>query len=505
LGFGKGVCVGLLGLAILPLAGACVFVVQVTRGAVNTPEAVVEKYVKRRHWDDTRRIWVKHPGMAVAIIGPGDAQQTPPRGMRGNPRGDGNPYLDDAASAAQGADVDYYRVLGVTPEASDAEIKRAYYNLARRYHPDKQSTHATPSPVDGAGDSENHVAKFQILGEAYHVLSDADLRQRYDLHGKEGVDSALGMMSMVDYASLFTILFGSEKFDHLVGELMLATATAMGPDLDTNQVKSIQQRRVATLQDALRGILDNLLDGTAAADVAPRDQQGYAHVSGSADAGLLASTPYSAALRAEAVGLARCSFGCEMLEVISRTYRTHATQAGGGLKGIASTLKHQVHKVKTNVKVAGAAIKVMQAHLEIQNNQDSLKPTGSNAGEDGHAGDGGRAAQLKMEEMALPLMMEAMWAANVVDIERTLGQVCKKVLHANKNKDVKRARAVALMHLADVFQEAAAQERSRSGEASLLRNRGGLAHGDGEGARQKLQDAMMEFQQKKMDEEDQVD
>lgn len=50
------------------------------------------------------------------------------------------------------------------------------------------------------------------------VLSNPELRQRYDKHGLDGVQEGL-----MDAAAFFTCLFGSEMFDHLIGELAIAT------------------------------------------------------------------------------------------------------------------------------------------------------------------------------------------------------------------------------------------------------------------------------------------
>ncbi|MBR4308494.1 MAG: molecular chaperone DnaJ [Oscillospiraceae bacterium] len=70
---------------------------------------------------------------------------------------------------------DYYEVLGVAKDASEADIKRAYRKMAAKYHPD----------VNHEADAEE---KFKEINEANEVLSDEDKRARYDQYGFAGVD-----------------------------------------------------------------------------------------------------------------------------------------------------------------------------------------------------------------------------------------------------------------------------------------------------------------------------
>jgi molecular chaperone DnaJ len=70
---------------------------------------------------------------------------------------------------------DYYEVLGVARNASEAEIKKAYRKLAMKYHPDRNS-------------ESDSAAKFQEISEAYEVLADEQKRAAYDQFGHAGVE-----------------------------------------------------------------------------------------------------------------------------------------------------------------------------------------------------------------------------------------------------------------------------------------------------------------------------
>ncbi|MDP7531491.1 MAG: DnaJ domain-containing protein, partial [Candidatus Thalassarchaeum sp.] len=68
---------------------------------------------------------------------------------------------------------DYYDVLGVSKDATDTEIKKAFRSLARQHHPDKNP-----------GDDESE-KRFKEVQEAYAVLSDMDERRKYDIFGHD--------------------------------------------------------------------------------------------------------------------------------------------------------------------------------------------------------------------------------------------------------------------------------------------------------------------------------
>ena len=93
---------------------------------------------------------------------------------------------------------DYYEVLGVSKDASESEIKKAYRKLALKYHPDRNPNNT---------EAEN---KFKEAAEAYDVLSDAQKKQRYDRFGHQGMEGGFGGggPSMDDIFSRFGDVFG---------------------------------------------------------------------------------------------------------------------------------------------------------------------------------------------------------------------------------------------------------------------------------------------------------
>ena len=105
---------------------------------------------------------------------------------------------------------DYYELLGVARDASHAEIKRAFRNLARELHPD----------VSQDPDAE---LRFRAVAEAYEVLSDPERRRTYDRFGHAGLRGGGFSPVDADFGSL------SDVFAAFFGETLFGQAAGAGP------------------------------------------------------------------------------------------------------------------------------------------------------------------------------------------------------------------------------------------------------------------------------------
>ena len=116
-------------------------------------------------------------------------------------------------------DTELYEALEVAPEATPSEIKRAYFLLARKWHPDKNK------------DDPEAEEKFKSISQAYEVLSDDEKRLRYHKYGKKG----LGEAGFTDPRELFMMMFGGGKFDDIFGEISFLSQAAGGEEVSWGQ------------------------------------------------------------------------------------------------------------------------------------------------------------------------------------------------------------------------------------------------------------------------------
>lgn len=134
---------------------------------------------------------------------------------------------------------DYYEVLGVSRNATDAELKKAYRQLAKKYHPDTNP-----------GDKEAE-AKFKEASEAYAVLSDADKRRQYDQFGHSAFDGGAGGAGGFDFNNMGDMgdIFG-DIFGDLFGGGRTSRRASNGPMKGQNIRTSVR----ITFEEAVFGV-----------------------------------------------------------------------------------------------------------------------------------------------------------------------------------------------------------------------------------------------------------
>ncbi|MBR3646041.1 MAG: molecular chaperone DnaJ [Lachnospiraceae bacterium] len=132
---------------------------------------------------------------------------------------------------------DYYEVLGVDKNASEADIKKAYRQVAKKYHPD-----ANP----GNAEAE---AKFKEASEAYAVLSDADKRRQYDQFGHAAFEGGAGGAGGFDFSGMdFGDIFG-DIFGDLFGGGRSRGANRNGPQRGADVRTGVR----VTFEETIRG------------------------------------------------------------------------------------------------------------------------------------------------------------------------------------------------------------------------------------------------------------
>lgn len=139
---------------------------------------------------------------------------------------------------------DYYEILGISKGSSEDEIKKAYRNLALKFHPDRV-------PAEKKKEAEE---KFKELSEAYAVLSVPDKKKLYDQYGHSGIDgrySSEDIFRNADFSGFEDIFsggggFSSGGFDDILSSLLgggrrRRSGPARGSDLEYHLTISLEE------------------------------------------------------------------------------------------------------------------------------------------------------------------------------------------------------------------------------------------------------------------------
>jgi len=147
---------------------------------------------------------------------------------------------------------DYYEILSVKKNATLDEIKKAYREMAMRYHPDRV-------PHEQKKEAEE---KFKEMSEAYAVLSDSQKRALYDQYGHSGIDQKYAYEDIfkgADFGSIFEGLgefgFGGSIFEDIFSDLGFDISGARGRQHRTvRRGRDLQVAIDITLEEAAKGV-----------------------------------------------------------------------------------------------------------------------------------------------------------------------------------------------------------------------------------------------------------
>ncbi|ANQ08723.1 DnaJ protein [Plasmodium coatneyi] len=419
-GFFKGMFFGLLSAIVIPIISLGVASYQIGRGIMNTPESIAQKALGKI-WDDEKREWYDFyynlDEEANKVLN--EINDNGGNGRNSSSNGNAtyerkNDVNDDEYYNKNGnikvKNDEFYRILQVPTNATQNEIKRQYYKLAKEYHPDKCSDSKAKE-------------QFQKIGEAYQVLGDIERRRRYDKEGKNAINS----MQFIDSTFFFTLLFGSEKLDPYIGKLRMVMYVEYEQIYKDEDVQRIivkeQNKREVQLALHLREILNNYIHGN--------------------------KEEYIAKFEAEIKDLCQTSFGHVILENVAWSYENCANQFLGdkyslfGISGKYYKMQQKKRVIGTGLKFVKTLIKTSSLASQIKKKEEdedmSLEKT---------------AKVNKKIEDSLPAIVETMLNICLIDIDQTIKGVCKKVFtDMSVDENMRKTRAESLIVLAKVMKK----------------------------------------------------
>jgi hypothetical protein len=338
-----------------------------------------------------------------------------------------------------------YDLLGVATTATSKDIKRAYYQRAREWHPDK-------NPGD-----EDAAERFRELHAAYQTLSNDDGRAAYDATGVSSPSHAGDSLPFDPYV-FYAVLFGSAAVEPYIGELTVASFT----DRVLQLIRLSQTGGGGSVQDVLLQFFSQ------ATHYKPRKRQLEValnlkqrvepYVSGASSA-----EEFRESCQREAADIVGAPFGTQYLQSIGTALRQeasmylamHSRNPLGWMRGGAVWTKKTFRRFKMTASLVSESFDVLRLLARERSNETSAAPPGSSNKKSKE----GIHFQLSEEDVIhlLPEILEAAWAYNFQDISATLHGACTRLFaDASTNSRYKRLeRAEAVQILGEEFLRAA--------------------------------------------------
>ncbi|KAI1316904.1 hypothetical protein EDD11_009304 [Mortierella claussenii] len=331
-----------------------------------------------------------------------------------------------AGTDANPLESELYDILGVPVDATPAQIKKNYRALALQNHPDKN-----PDP-------EAH-AKFQMISEAYQILSDPKLRSDYNKYGHNKDVSPEG--GFVNPEAFFKQQFGGDRFVDIIGEISIGrdmrdalnepedeTATDLTPEEKAKREASASEVKDKARDEARQARVDKLVKNLV--------HKLSIYTDGPCDYD--AAKAYQEMIRLEAEDLKAESYGVELLHAIGFTYTLKAKQYLG--KNEMLGLGSWFHGVREKGHILSETVSTLRAAMDLQQSFTQLQEAEKEEMDE--------AAKKALEDAAASKGLRALWKGSKLEVEGVLRDVCDKVLGdltVPKSTQLKRASALKII------------------------------------------------------------
>jgi curved DNA-binding protein CbpA len=457
-GFFTGLVTGVASCVALPVTGVCVGAYQVSRGVVNSAEAI-NSAGKGMVWNESTREWyfynLDEEEMEVQRI----AEER-------KKKGEGTCSANTGPERAV-KDRTYYDLLGVPTNATQSDIKKAYYVKARKCHPDKNP--GDPSAAE----------RFQELGHAYQLLANDQTRAAYDRDGLSINDEKNQKLHMsdIDPYVFFAVMFGAESVQPYIGEMWLASKaemflkdSKMAQELATNMqhkengTSKTPEELHAQREERVRLMMeeDEFSQRKRQVGCAINLRNRIEPYVDSSDGDT--EEQFVLMCQAEAASICQSAFGHVFCSTIGRALELEAIEFLGYVNSPllgnwdahTAAFEKKTTTFSNNYRVLNAGISAVRAgskamkHVEtIQKQAQGQSPLASGP----TPMDTTQAKEtMKQLEDTLPAILELAWAINVRDITKTLKAVGHKLFHdAAVTAEVRKRRAEAVRILGREF------------------------------------------------------
>ena len=313
-----------------------------------------------------------------------------------------------------------YDLLEIPCDASTAMIRKQYYSMAMKYHPDKNPNDAHAEEM------------FKKISEAYQILSDPNLRARYDIMGTEAATPDGGFKNAQDF---FRQLFGGEKFVHLIGEISLGKILGdVITEGEEHSGKSTEKSFTLTKdkQDELERTYKERIDMLVCHLIQKTDN--YTQ-------GICTGEQFEESIRIEAEDLVKESYGAQLLHSIGYVYLSKARQTLGDYKWFG--IPRFVHSVKEKGHILSSLFDTIGAVRQVASMPQAKSTSAANRDDVLLNSD---VPTVEQEEK----IRHALWKASSFEVETTLRAVCEQFLTVPTRYE-REARAKALKLIGKIY------------------------------------------------------